>query len=254
MRLYDRLRLLHRAYRYARRTEKHEIALVRALIKPGQSVIDIGAHKAAFSYWMAKAVGPRGLVLAFEPMPELARYLRQVMQAFPRGQLQAVEMALSNTSGTALLHFAGDHLGAASIEINEDKLKPPVEVRTETLDAYLAARYPDRKFSFIKCDVEHHELAVFEGAGATLEKHRPILLFESANLATGQDCCQKVFAYLASLGFTGYFFDAARLTPLAEYDPARHAAPDLNQNFVFTHPARVEWKSLAPPYGATTSG
>jgi FkbM family methyltransferase len=248
MKLRDRLRLLHRAYRYAWRTERYEIALVRALVRPGECVVDVGAHKAAFAYWMARAVGPRGLVLAFEPMPELASYLRVVAASFPCGQLQFIEAALSNCAGRAMLHFAGDHLGTASIEIQEDKFKPPVEVRTETLDGLLAARNSDCRVSFIKCDVEHHELAVFQGARETLSQAKPILLFESANLANGQDCNQKVFGFLQSLGFVGYFFDRGRLVPVTGYEPARHHAPTVNQNFVFTHPNRVSWQSLVPPY------
>src|SRR5262252_1501753 len=47
--------------------EQDEIDFVRALLKPGDSVIDAGGHIGFFTMQMASAVGPDGRVYAFEP-------------------------------------------------------------------------------------------------------------------------------------------------------------------------------------------
>lgn len=52
-------------------------------------------------------------------------------------------------------------------------------VPTATLNEALAERLaPSDAVGFIKIDVEGHELAVLEGARATIERHRPALLLE----------------------------------------------------------------------------
>jgi len=136
----------------------------------------------------------------------------------------------------------------ASLEITTDCLRPPVEVRTWRLDDYLQQTDWLSGVSLIKCDVEHHELAVFRGAENMLRRQRPILLFESANLRTGGEICRPVFQFLQSLGYEGFFFQEDVLLPISEYDSQRHEVCELNQNFVFTHPAAILWESMQRPY------
>ena len=76
-----RTRLLHRAWRYRLRIERPEILFLLEHLAPGQTAVDVGAHKGAFTYWMDRLVGPTGHVLAFEPIPELAAYLGRVRHA-----------------------------------------------------------------------------------------------------------------------------------------------------------------------------
>ena len=223
------------------RAERHEISLVCRLVQPRECAIDIGAHKAAFTYWMARRVGKGGLVLAFEPIPELAEYLRGFAGRFPEGRVKVFECGLSDQEGTATLHFAGEHLGSTSLEIAEDVMRPPIEVSITTLDRRLSDLDLDRPVSFIKCDVEHHELAVFRGARDTLARYKPVLLFESDNLVNGQSVCKPVFEFLESEAFVGYFFHGSSLCRIDQFDPEKHAVRgDANQNFVFVHPERVK--------------
>jgi hypothetical protein len=125
MTMYERARLLHRAWRYRLGTERQEIAFVRALSQPGDLVIDVGAHRGAFTYWMAKAVGKNGLVLAFEPLAELTKYLMSLAKTYTDGRIRVFGSALSNREGMATLHLAGHHLGTDSLEIELDVMAPP---------------------------------------------------------------------------------------------------------------------------------
>lgn len=241
MNTHERLRLIHRAWRFRLRTERHEIAFVRALTRPGDLVLDIGAHRGAFTYWMAKAVGGSGLVLAFEPIPELAAYLESIARMYPDGRVRVFDCALSDRKGMATLHFAGYHLGAASLETKLDIMGAPIEVATITLDACLSKMNSRRKVSLIKCDVENHELSVFQGAQETLRISKPILLFESGNLLSGHRYFRPVFEFLESLGFVGYFFFASSIVPLSKFDFALFKLPQSeNQNYVFVHPERLD--------------
>ena len=138
------------------------------------------------------------------------------------------------------MHLAGHHLGAASLEATGDTMGPPIEVATDTLDACLAGLDRTGPVAFIKCDVEHRELSVFEGGERTLRKDRPILLFESGNLVDGHRFFRPVFAFLESLGYRGYFFSGRALVPLNRFNVRDFDAPkDENQNFVFLHDERM---------------
>src|SRR5271154_1923841 len=47
--------------------EPGEIAFVTRLLKPGMTVLDVGAHHGLYTLLASKRVGPEGKVFAFEP-------------------------------------------------------------------------------------------------------------------------------------------------------------------------------------------
>ena len=113
-----------------------------------------------------------------------------------------------------------------------------------TLDHCLSVIDSNQPVSFIKCDVEQHELAVFQGAVDTLRKHKPVMLFESANLPNGASVYQAVFDLLGSIGYSGYFFGETSLIPVGDYDREKHfVREDSAQDYVFAHPDRVKQDS-----------
>lgn len=234
--VFCRVRLAYRAYRYRWKLDPAEIAFVRAHARPATTAIDIGAHKGGYSYWMARAVGSEGRVIAFEPQPELAGRLRRSFQH--RSHVTIENMGLSDQCGQLTLNVpgAGPSPGA-SFETTEVTAgaNRKINVQVSTLDAYLARPHP--RVSFIKCDVEGHELRVFTGAQRTLRDERPALLFECEQRHHGSRDMADVFSYLNGLGYAGFFFVHGSLRPLAEFDPQKHqnsAAPDLYcNNFAF---------------------
>src|SRR5262245_12330239 len=60
-----------------------EIRFVRALLRPGQKAIDIGANHGVYTLAMANAVGAGGAVWAFEPTPQTADLLSLSLAAHP---------------------------------------------------------------------------------------------------------------------------------------------------------------------------
>jgi hypothetical protein len=92
------------------------------------------------------------------------------------------------------------------------------------------------RVDFIKCDVEGHERDVFEGAADTLKTHRPTLLFECEERHRPRGGVRGVFAYLAGLGYEGFFFDAHGTRPVDAFDISIHQADGARtyvNNFVF---------------------
>ena len=67
----DHAHFLVRCLRYRFRTEKLEIKTMMRLKLGGATVLDIGANKGIYCFWMVRAGGPSGSVIAFEPQPEM---------------------------------------------------------------------------------------------------------------------------------------------------------------------------------------
>ena len=70
-------------------------ALLEAQVQPGMVVADIGANVGLYTYLLARCVGERGLVYAFEPNPALFASLERT--AGPTG---------SPTCGSTMLRWA----------------------------------------------------------------------------------------------------------------------------------------------------
>jgi FkbM family methyltransferase len=152
-------------------------------LKPGDVVLDIGANIGAHTLHFARAVGPAGRVLAFEPTAYAHGKLRANLALNPELEprvmlrqtllMDSADAAVPETicSGWPLVQDEGlhpEHLG---------KPHSTAGARTATLDATFAAAGVDR-IDFVKLDVDGHELAVLKGATATLRTLHPPILIE----------------------------------------------------------------------------
>src|SRR5437763_11305217 len=111
-----RLPYLYRAYRYRFRVDPAEIRFVRQFLRTGQVAVDIGCHKGAYTYWMRRAVGPSGVVYAFEPQPRQVTYLREAFSAMRYDNVELVPMALSAACGKLPLYTPATSTHSASLE------------------------------------------------------------------------------------------------------------------------------------------
>lgn len=234
----NRVKLRYRAWRYRLKLDREEIRWLRRVLRPGDVAIDIGAHKGAYTFWMRRAVGRSGRVFAFEPQPQLADYLRRAVGDFGWDNVTIEHMGLSSNIGELVLYVPGGEAspGASVVpgKARAGDVQMPVQV--ETLDHYLKGRDVDRGVRFIKCDVEGHELEVFQGARQTLREHAPVLLFECEARHNPDRPMSAVFSYLEALGYRGYFFWRGRLLTVSSFTPEVHqilGAEDYANNFLF---------------------
>lgn len=230
MNLWECLHFLHRAWRYRLRAESDEIGYLLRRELRGQTVVDIGANRGIYSYWMHRAVGPEGRVVAFEPQPELAADLEQLKRVFRLRRLQIANVGLSAAPGMWTLVRPRKNWGGASLELMASDDTDSFEVKLTTLDAFFHG-HPGRPVRFIKCDVEGHELQVFRGGMQLLREDRPELLFEcfDQKLESGE-----IIELLAELGYEGHFFFKRKLLPFDRYPSLRQAIDRPYLNFVFT--------------------
>ncbi|TCK18137.1 FkbM family methyltransferase [Thiogranum longum] len=237
MNLFDKLHMQLRFRRYRRRKEAEEIRFMQSLPLSGQTVIDIGANKGVYSYWMSRAVGPEGRVIAFEPQPELEKHLQDVMAGFSLSNVELVTRALSAQPGDTPLYRRSAGAGDASFEAMPDT--EAISVPCTTLDVF-AAESGLGKVAYIKCDVEGHELAVMQGAEQLLKSTSPVLQVECHHREAGQG---KLFDFLSGLGYEGFFLHDGRRIACREFNryPCRKVTTDhRNYLFVRTVPRTTE--------------
>ncbi|MEI8195442.1 MAG: FkbM family methyltransferase [Phycisphaerae bacterium] len=147
--------------------------IMRRVLKEDSAAIDIGANEGKMLEVMV-AAAPRGQIMAFEPIPQLAQSLRE---RFPNVEVRC--LALSDSPGSAQFEVARDIPGHSSLKATEKvKRRGHVEsipVTVETLDRVVD---PARLVRLIKIDVEGAEYHVVGGALATLRRCRPFVVFE----------------------------------------------------------------------------
>jgi len=236
--LLRRAGLAHRARRYRRRVDPDGIRWMRSVLRAGDVALDIGAHKGGYLYWMRHEVGDSGAVVAFEPQPELADYLRRCVRAHAWTNVEVVERALASEPGRRTLLRPGDAPSPAASLVGASL--PPgasgAEVEVDTLDAFLARHPPRARLRLVKCDVEGAELEVLGGARDTLARHRPCLLVECEDRHAPSGSVRDVFRHLEAMGYRGSFFLDGERQPLGLFDATTHQVqgrrPYVN-NFVF---------------------
>jgi FkbM family methyltransferase len=238
-----KLRFLYRAYKARYRDQKQEISSLLHAINQGDTVLDIGANKGSYLWWLSKGVGS-GRVVAFEPQKQLADYLIAACNLCGLKNVIIEQIAVSEYSGETILNIPGETSSPeASIEsaVTRHEMCRQEKVRMVSLDDYFASE--KQRISAIKMDVEGHELSVFKGASKVLQSHSPLLVFESENRHQREGTVMDVLEFLRGLGYHGSFIKNNRLLPIDEFDPSIHQrqegsrywdSKDYCNNFVMT--------------------
>ncbi|TLD68426.1 FkbM family methyltransferase [Phragmitibacter flavus] len=79
--------------------EPAETELLQKLIKPGDTIVDVGANIGYYSLIFAKAVGPTGTVFGFEPDPGNFSLLTQNLKLNGHENVTMVNKAVTDKSG-----------------------------------------------------------------------------------------------------------------------------------------------------------
>jgi hypothetical protein len=130
--------------------------------------------------------------------------------------------------------------GRSTIERN-NALEHDDVAKVETIDVELKTldQCELKNVGFIKIDVEGHELAVLEGALATLDREHPNLLIES-NDHHHPDAVAKLRALLEGHGYRGLFIEQSRLVELESVTDTEYFKKHSLENFIFVHDSRPE--------------
>jgi FkbM family methyltransferase len=162
-------------------TDPTLFALLRAHVRPGQVIWDVGANVGLFSFAAAAIAGPSGRVFAFEPDTWLVQMLRRSARVQPASSAPVEILPVAVARETAFRSFniaarsrAASFLsGYGSTQIGG--VAASQTVMAVSLD-WAACKLPPP--AILKIDVEGAELEVLEGARELLTQHRPVVLCE----------------------------------------------------------------------------
>ncbi len=157
--------------------EKLETELMGERLRPGMSVMDVGANIGYYALLEASLVGPGGNVYALEPFPRNFDLLtRNVRLNRCEDRIHLFRLAAGDAGGRARMYLGpSDNMHCLMEYDRPDTFNEHIEVETMTVDRFLEGRRP---IDFLRMDLEGYECQVLDGMHETLRTVRPDLLFE----------------------------------------------------------------------------
>lgn len=165
--------------------EPETVACYSRIIKSGDTVLDVGANIGAHTLPIAKLVGEKGRVLAFEPTDYAFSKLQKNVAAnvgFAERvrclQLMLVDKVENSVPPPLYSSWPlaqEDGLHAAHL----GKLMSTANAKATTLDAVLESIEPGR-VSCIKLDIDGFECQMLRGASKLLDRWHPTIVMELA--------------------------------------------------------------------------
>jgi FkbM family methyltransferase len=184
-----------------------EMMLVGRLLQPGDVFVDGGANVGLFTLIAARAVGPGGRVIAFEPSTKTREVLARnvALNAYPWVTLRSEALDVSpgerrfvarHGNGAGLSSFAPQEV-ASGDEVHR--------VATTSLDEATAALERAR-VSVVKLDLEGAEFGALRGSTALLRDAAPdiVIEVEDAHLQRQGASREAVLELLGSFGYRFY--------------------------------------------------
>jgi FkbM family methyltransferase len=235
--------------RFLPRKPEIELRIAPLLCDKKSIFVDIGADLGNYSVEMASHAAS---CVAFEPRLRFAAKLQEL--ANTKGlKIQVQPVALSDHSGAAHLRVIAEEPGRSTIESSNRLDDSDGGHLSEHLVPKLRLDdYGLKSVGLVKIDVEGHELAVLQGAEATLRQSGPTILVELEE----RHCpgtIKNVSGFLATIGYEGFFVLDGALTPIAQFVPSVQQNPAniggwkenwarrgiYINNFMFAQPAQI---------------
>lgn len=155
--------------------EQEETEFFREKIKPGMTVVDVGANIGYFTLIMASKTGKDGRVIAFEPEPENFSILKKNIAYNFLDQVVCRPVALGDAIGFAKLFLSKDNKGDHHVYSTENENRDFVNVPVQTMDSQLE-KLGITKVDVMKIDVQGSESAVLEGMKKIIEQSPDLVM------------------------------------------------------------------------------
>ena len=222
----EKFLLKRRLERAVKNEYEPELKLIKKFITHGTDSLDIGIYKGIYSYEISKYAKT---VHAFEFNPLIFSFLNRNIYKIINN-IKLYNFGLSNQNNKVTLRIpirnklANEEnyeeffkMGRGTIhDKNEFNEFRSFDVNVKKLDNLQF----ENPISFIKIDVEGHEIEVIKGAIKTINKNKPILLIEIEEIYSKKKVIDTI-KFINTLGYNSYYFNEKKListTTLTNFD------------------------------------
>jgi FkbM family methyltransferase len=185
-----------------------EVHLFGQIVRPGDVVLEAGANMGAHTVALSRLSGPDGQVHAFEPLGQTHQLLCANLVINGCVNTRTYQSALGATSGHIGMSEPDpglpNNFGGASLHVRAEHMRP---VPMQTIDSLGL-----RRLDLLKADIEGYEFEMLKGAGATLDRCRPVVFIESVNPYTG-DCSAALRDYFVGRGYRCWHYITPMFNP-----------------------------------------
>ena len=182
------------------RYEADTVEEFKKIIKPGMTVIDIGAHVGYFTRLFSRLVGKRGVVIAFEA--DINNYNLLNKNTHLKSNVKNYHVAVADKNGTVDFFKTVDKTGSHSLVASETR-PDKITVSAQTLDDFLAEKAISQ-VDIIKMDIEGGEPLALKGMTDTLSNNKNIKMimeFSPENISESGAEPKVLLDDLSRLGF-----------------------------------------------------
>jgi FkbM family methyltransferase len=148
-----------------------EFELIKRLLNPGETLIDVGANIGTVSLEATAAVGSSGRIHAIEPHPRIFRYLKSNLKLNDINNVECYPVAIGASASEGCL--TDDRRDDMNHLLNDSSSPHTVTVPIRTLDEMFAAL---PACDLLKLDVEGREVECLSGACKLLTRCRNVLV------------------------------------------------------------------------------
>lgn len=156
--------------------EPHFYNVAKNVIIDGNICLDCGANLGYHAITMAKMVGPRGKIIAFEPLRVIYQQLNGNVFLNDLRNVITINAALGNKQDIIQMDYVdvdnpnGVNIGATKVGGHGD-----------TVELLPIDNVIQNGVSFIKIDVQGSEVFLLEGANELIKNSRPVMFVEVEN-------------------------------------------------------------------------
>ena len=189
--------------------EPQESMVVRRLVDPGGTFVDVGAHWGYFSLIMAEHVGPTGHIVSIEADPRIYAILERSVALNDLPQVRLVHAAAASESGVLpLIGFDAhdENWGTSRIAGGSAPVGASYQVQARRVDDLLDELGLD-SVDLIKIDIEGAEALALAGMSAGLRRgryRRLLLELHPAQLAEHGTDASAIIEGLLGMGYRGW--------------------------------------------------
>ena len=180
-------------------TQKADELFFESFLRPGDVVIDCGAHLGTLTMTASRLVGARGKVIACEMHPRTFSYLKRNIADNHCHNVELHHTAIGDTLGTVT--STDEYVSDMNHITSEGSLVVPIA----TIDTLAQDLF---SIDLIKLDIEGYELQALIGAEETLAKTKAVYCeIAKASFARYNYALGDIILFLKQKGFTCYAFD-----------------------------------------------